>query len=229
MSRRNVWVRPTLWHRAWKVNSALQDYPIYDPPHLRNEIELPLGEARDNFRYFLDTCAFRLEALSNFLTRFGICATTTDIGLAEVSSWFDRYAGLLLAFRPRTGTTFRAFVDRQPPWTGEHIGINVVWDLGIYVGECIIARRPSAYWDLDTGGPDPLSREAVGYQRPCVAGLYWPTECDPITQIFMDAEYMCGRMRIGHGTFFPKGKLMRHVLGWSRAAPTNPSLEQRAY
>ena len=229
MSKRNAWVRPELWYRAWKVTSALAKYPAYAPPHLHNEIGLSPDEARENFDYFLERRAFRLQVLSEFMRKFGIDATTNDSGLAAVSNWFDRYAGLLLTFRPRTSTTFLAFLDHEPPWTGEHIGINAVWDLGIYVGECIIARRPSAHWELDTGGPDPVSCEAVGYQRPCVAGLYWPTECDPITQIFMDANYMCARMRIGQGTFFLRGKLMQHVVVWSRPNAANPSLEKRTY
>src|SRR6267142_13861 len=106
VSRRNTWVRPIAWCRAWKINSALADYPVYAPPHLRNEIELSLGEARENFEYFMEKRTFRLQSLLDFMKQFKIEITTSESGLTAVSDWFDRYGGLLLPFIPRSVTTF---------------------------------------------------------------------------------------------------------------------------
>jgi len=212
----------TAWRDKWDIKSALLDYPVFSPPHLRSEIELPIGSARENFSYFLEHLSFRLCALQNFLKKFGVDATTDDQGLAAVSNWFRRYGGLLIYYQRQNTVTLRAFTNRDPTWTSEHVGINVVWDLGIYVGECIIARYPSAYWALNTGNPDPISLKALGYHRPGVAGLYWPSECDPITQIFIDSQSMSFSMHgIGHKIILI-GDLKSHVTAWSKARSVSP-------
>jgi hypothetical protein len=194
---------------------------------MQNEIELPLSKAKENFSFFLQQRPFRLQFLHDFLTEFDIDANTTDDGLSAVSDWHDSYGGVLLRFRPRDTTTLNAFVSYAHPWTGEHLGINVVWDLGIFVGECLIARRRSAHWDLNTGDPDPISLEAVGHQRPCVAGLYWPSGCDPFTQIFMDSIGMSRESHLGYPRFWLRKSLAQLVAIWSRPNPPNPTLSKR--
>jgi hypothetical protein len=217
-------LRPRAWFRARRLRSALVGYSVYTPPNMQNEIALSRDKAKENFDYFLQRRALRLQCLRDLLKKFEVDASTDDNGLAAVSAWFDRYGGLLLHFQPYDTSTLNAFISYAPPWTGEHLGINVVWDIGIYVGECIIARRRSARWDLDTGDPDPVSLEAIGYQRPCVAGLCWPSSCDPITQIFMDSQWMTRRNHLG----YPRGVVLRKSLTelvaiWSRANPPNPT------
>jgi hypothetical protein len=195
---------------------------------MQNEVELSRNKAKENFDYFLQQRALRLQCLRSFLKKFEIDATTDDSGLAAVSRWFDLYGGLLLHFRPRDTSSLNAFVSYAPPWTGEHLGINVVWDIGIYLGECIIARRRSAYWDLDTGDPDPVSLEAIGYQRPCVAGLYWPTSADTLTRVFIDSQSMSRENRFVYRTVSLRKSLTFHVTNWSCANPPNPTRGQMA-
>src|SRR5260370_15619265 len=159
-------LRPSAWLAARKLKASLVSYPIYRPPHLRSEIDLTASKAKENFEYFLQQRSFRLQSFRDFMKRFNIDVATTDASLTDVSHWFDHYGGLLLNFRPYSSIALRAFLHYDPPWTGTHIGINAVWDLAIYLGECVIARRPSAHWALNTGNPDPISREAIGFQRP---------------------------------------------------------------
>ncbi len=159
------------------------------------------------------------------MKKFGIDAETTDEGLAAVSDWFDRYAGLLLHFQPGDAASLHAFTDYAPQWTGEHIGTNVVWDLGTYIGECVIARRPRAHWDLNTGDPDLVSLEAIGFQRPCVSGPGWRRYCDPITWVFLQSDSKSQRMRLGYARGVSLGgNLAGYVANRSRGAPPNPTL-----
>src|SRR5215510_5772424 len=229
MPTRNARLRPIGWYRARKINSALANYPVYAPPHLRSEIDLSLTEARENFEYFMDKRSFRSQSLIDFMNRFKIEMTTNDSGLTSVSNWFDRYGGLLLPFTPRSTVTFDSFVAYDPSWTGEHIGMNVIWDIGIYLGECVIARNPSAHWALNTGDADQISREAVGYQRPCVAGLHRPARRDPMTRVFRDGESMSAGMRIGYPKVSVRQKLTEYVEIWSRVGRAAPPVEQRTY
>jgi hypothetical protein len=147
-----AWLKPKHWYSAWRVRSAMQGYPVYTPPNLHNEIELPISKAKENFDYFLQQRPTRLRCFRDFMKKFSVDAETTDDALTSVSNWFARYGGLLLHFQPRDTATLHAFMDYVPPWMGEHIGTNVVWDLGTYIGECVISRRPRARWDLNTGG-----------------------------------------------------------------------------
>lgn len=190
---------------------------------MQNEIELSLGNAKENFSYFKQHVPNRLRVLRDFLKKFEIDADTTDDGLAAVSGWFDCYGGLLLRFRPYDTTNLNAFMSYAPPWTDEQLGINVLWDIGIFIGECLIARRRSAHWDLNTGDPDPISLEGIGYQRPCVAGLYWPAGCDPFTQIFMDSQSMSRASNWGYPRHWLRKSLTELVEIWSRPNPPNPN------
>jgi hypothetical protein len=221
-----AWLKPKAWYPAWRVRSAMQDYPVYEPPNPHNEIELPANKAKENFDYFLRQRSARLQYFRDFMKKFGIDAETTDDCLKAVSDWFVRYGGLLLHFQPRDIATLHAFMNYDPPWTGEHVGTNVVWDLGTYIGECVIARRPRGRWDLNTGNPDPISLEAIGFQRPCVSGLVLPTYCDPITQVFNDSQFKSRGMRLGYGRGMTFSNLIDHVAVWSHAAPPNPTLTE---
>lgn len=230
MRKRNqkVWLRPRAWFRARRLRAALDGYPVYAPPNMRNEIELPRSKAKENFSYFQQQLPCRRQFLHDFLKKFEIDADTTDDGLAAVSGWYDYYGGLLLRFRPYDTTNLDAFVTYAPPWAGEQLGINVLWDIGIFIGECVIARRRSAYWDLDTGDPDPISLEGVGYQRPSVAGLYSPFACDPFTQIFMDSQSMSRENHWGYSRYWLRKSLTQIVAIWSRPNPPNPTLAKSA-
>src|ERR1700722_17773468 len=110
MSKGNqkVWMRPRAWFRARRLKAALNGYPVYAPPNMQNEIELPLSKAKENFSYFLQQVPYRLEFLRDFLKKFEIDAVTTDNGLAAVAGWYDRYGGLLLGFRPRGTSNLNA-------------------------------------------------------------------------------------------------------------------------
>jgi hypothetical protein len=219
-----AWLKPKNWYVAWRVRSAMQGYPVYAPPNPQNEIELPANKAKENFDYFLQQRSTRLQHFRDFMKKFGVDAETTADGLNAVSDWFERYAGLLLHFQPRDTSNLRAFMNYHPPWSGEHVGINVVWDLGTYIGECVIARRPRVHWDLNTGNPDPVSLEALGFQRPCLSGPGWPPDSDPITQVFMDSQFRSREMRFGYQRGVRFGNLMDYVANRSRGAPPNPTL-----
>jgi hypothetical protein len=218
-------LKPKVWFDALKVRWALKMHPVYSPPNMSNEIELPIGMAKENFNYFQTHLASRQTSFRTFMKTFAIDATTDDRGLVAVSEWFNRFGGLLLYYKPRSVTTLHAFVNYDPPWIGRYIGINVVWDIGIYIGNCIIARRASAHWDLNTGNPGPMSCSALGFHRPCVAGLYWPTERDPITKVFVDSELLCHRVRLGPSPSFLRRDLARLVELWSKPNPPNPETE----
>jgi len=79
-------LKPKVWIDALKLRWALEKYPVYSPPNMRNEIELPIGMARDNFNYFQTNLALRGRSFRMFMKTFAIDATTDDRGLVAVRS-----------------------------------------------------------------------------------------------------------------------------------------------
>lgn len=215
-------LRPHAWFDALRIQQVIKNYPVYSPPITQNEIDLPLIKAKENFAFFKQNIAFRMEVFRALLKRFSISATTNDQDLAAVSEWFDRYGGLLRYYRLRDTSTLNAFVHYDPRWIGRYIGINVIWDIGIYVGECIIARRRYARWDINTGDPDPLSCKALGFHRPHIEGLSWPPSCDPITHVFDICHVMCRRVRFGPTPPTPPVHLLHLVALWSKSNLQDP-------
>src|SRR5262249_7726016 len=118
----------------------------------------------------------RLEYLYRFLTKFGVEGALADGGVTAVSEWLPQYGGLLVE-HIRSGATMWALYDFARPWTGELQGAHAVFDLGIYFGECVIARNPRLRWDVRVydrpapkpAGPTPLTGsgfEIEGLRRP---------------------------------------------------------------
>ena len=131
--------------RARHVRKALTDYPLFEPPHRGNLIQLPRDAFEENKWFFLENKAGRIHALSEFLRKFDVSLGLDDAGVAAVSAWLPDYGGLL-AWRLWHPKVERAFFDFAGPWTGKLRGLNTIFDLGIYFGECLIARNPRLRW-----------------------------------------------------------------------------------
>jgi hypothetical protein len=55
---------------------------------------------------------------------------------------------------------------------GPFAGYNVIVDLGIFMGEFIILRRPRVRWEMDQGEPSKsVLSQSAGYRKPCLAGF----------------------------------------------------------
>jgi hypothetical protein len=151
-----------------RMFDLLHDYPIYEPPHRQGPSFLCQGARQrvdEYHRYIREFVARgeenlyclrqahrseRLVALRTFLSKFDVEVDTDDAGLSAVSAWCPGNCGALVA-NMRDRATRNAFFQ-QAPWTGELRGLNVVFDLGVFLGECVIARNPKLYWKYHSGG-----------------------------------------------------------------------------
>lgn len=134
----------------------LSGYPVYDPPH-RGSINR-LGPrflcdrypGRENFEHFMGQKAIRLQALDEYLRTFGLpdLDPANDDFLDALSAWCGTYLGTLAEYQPSDDRIRNAFFDHSERWEGELIGLNVIFDLGIVLGDGIIARNIDRYWDL---------------------------------------------------------------------------------
>ncbi|MBN3792228.1 hypothetical protein [Burkholderia sp. Ac-20353] len=163
--------------KQW-LRRALRDYPVYDPPHKVEERLLSKEQARENFDYFMSVRVQRVAHFQRWLhCYFRVNLTPNRQGVRRLNQWANKYAGLLLPIGS-DGHPTDTYFDYQPSWTGDCAGCNVVFDMGIAMGESIIAQCPNLHWDVD-----PISailprvakslKQSAGasFQRPVVTGF----------------------------------------------------------
>jgi len=127
------------------VDEALQGYPPYEPPHRDWMHNLLQTAAEANFDHLIESRPARLKALSDFLAKFGVKPGTDEAGLEALSKWIAEYGGFLTSdFRDEV--TEEVYFGFSEPWTGRWLGLNVVFDLGIFLGEAMIARKRKIRW-----------------------------------------------------------------------------------
>jgi hypothetical protein len=167
-----------LIERRQALSPALVDYPLYQPPYrqgafLRRRPDQTeedfarysheyAARSQQNFLYFMDQRATRLVALQAFLGRFGVSASLDDAGLASVSAWFPDNDFALANFRDES--VVQAFYQLQTPWIEELRSLNVIFDLGIFLGESLIQTQPRLYWKYIPGVSDHGESVSTGYK-----------------------------------------------------------------
>jgi hypothetical protein len=162
--------KPHYWAYKWRLLRAVKGYPLYDPPHKSSEIDMPELQARENFDYFMRVRLERLEILRSWMRRaFGFDLTFAPESAGRLNRWEQRYGAFLVDGRSKSYSVFTSY---QPRWVGKYASYNVMFDIGIYVGEYVIAKRPHIRWEMDKGHEiEPASFRSIGYQRPCLAGF----------------------------------------------------------
>jgi hypothetical protein len=187
-----------VWLRKSRLERALREYPLYDPPHKVEERLLSREVAAENFHYFMRVRLDRLAYFRDWLRReFGFRISLDEKGMRGLCRWGNKYAGLLLT-KGSDGLPTMSYFTYDPPWTGEHAGHNVVFDMGIMLGEAILANCPTLRWDFD-----PISAilpstakllkrtPGVGFQRPVLTGYDNPVyRSKPLNEVEFFASQM---------------------------------------
>lgn len=177
-------IHPKFWLKHARARRAVKGYPLYDVPHKQAEGTLSEAQAQENFNYFMK---MRLERLAFFqkwlLENFGVKATLDGDGVRAVSRWVDDYGGGLIGDDYKKGRieTYpqRIFGSYQSRWEGGYAGYNVMIDLGIFLGEYLIAKRPRLYWEIYRGHAlEPATFKSTGYMRPHLGGMPRGWGCD---------------------------------------------------
>lgn len=182
-----AWLRrrpPPLTEQKHRVLEALVDYPRYTPPIWSSETQ-PVQDASEEYRtYFFDNRSRRIEALRRFLAVFNVGLSLEDSGVQAVSAWCPLYADLLVdgLEHKESEDIWSAYHWFQAPWTGRLLGLNTVFDLGIYMGECLLSRNPRLRW-LPVIDPEPNS----GASHP-IFGQRNRRPFDPIKWIYTECK-----------------------------------------
>jgi hypothetical protein len=189
---------PQAWLRTLWLQRALREYPLYNPPHKVEERLLSKEKAIENFDYFMRLRQQRLAYFRGWLRRnFGVTVALDEKGVRALNRWGNKYAGLLLINGP-DGNPTDTYFTYDPPWTGENAGHNVLLDMGIALGEAMIASCPKLRWHVDPIS-EILPRTAkllkgeagMSFQRPKLTGFDDPVgTASPLHQVFGFAHQM---------------------------------------
>src|SRR5580704_1000655 len=145
-------IYPTSIIKFMKVGRAIANYPLYDVPNKQEERTLDEPRVQENFDYFVRVRLDRLAFFQKWLReRFGVNATLDGNGLLALNAWVNAYGGGLIGDEPGVMTIFETY---QPAWVGEYAGYNVMVDVGIFIGEYLIAKRPQLCWEIYRGHLD---------------------------------------------------------------------------
>ncbi len=198
---------PQVWLRKLRLRDALREYPLYDPPHKVEERLLSREEATENFDYFMRVRQQRVAYFRAWLRRhFRAVVTFDENGVRALNRWGNKYGGLLLVLGP-DGHPTDSYFTYDPPWTGENAGLNVLFDMGITLGEIVIAKCPKLRWDFDPISAI-LPRKArilkrtpgMSFQRPELTGFDDPVSRKiPLHDVYLFATQMMRNMTTFEG------------------------------
>jgi hypothetical protein len=170
-------IHPRFWFNHMRARRAVRGYPLYDVPHKQAEGALPEKQVEENFDYFMKV---RLERLAFFqkwlLDNFGVKASLDGDGVRAVSRWVDDYGGGVIGDGYSKGQIETLpqwiFGHYQPRWEGDYAGYNVMIDIGIFLGEYLISKRPRLHWVIYQGHKEePETIGSTGYRRPSLGGM----------------------------------------------------------
>jgi hypothetical protein len=171
--------------KVWKL---LPDYPVYTPPHKggwEKKDWMTKEQAQENYEFFLAEKDKRIGYLAAFMAEFGAKVELTDEGLVAVSQWMYRYGAYLEDTKQYRRKSVRAFATNNLLWTGDIAGLNIIFDVSTFCGECIVHYNEGARWMLFTGKSTKRNHETRGFNKPWVVGSnLWPGNGIPTYDVY---------------------------------------------
>jgi|SRR5882762_1815560 len=191
--------------RLARIKEATASYPFYDRPHKQKPTLL--YEAQENFDYFMRVRLDRLAFFQHWLmTHFDVNTSFDSDGASAVCRWVDRYGDALLGDRDRDQFSFPYY---SMSWIKDNPGYSVIFDLGIFVGEFVIEKRPWCRWALVQETPDkPWIKRSIAKLQPA---LFFRRKWDPMNPIGVAWHVLCeerGGTRVARAG---KGELVRWI------------------
>jgi hypothetical protein len=154
------------WFSELRITLAVDGYPIYRPPPQGIEIAMSEREATENFEYFMSQRATRIAHLRDLLARFGVAVDSSEQTKRALDMWIFRYGGFLYVHESGS-----SFLTHNPRWNGARAGLNVIFDLAVFLGEFAIGADPGLRWEMFTDMPSDKRKHARNYRKPIICGL----------------------------------------------------------
>jgi hypothetical protein len=170
--------------KVWKL---LPDYPVYTPPHkggLEKKDWMKPQQVQENYEFFLQEKDKRIQYLAEFLAHFDVKLELTDDGLVGLSQWMYRYGAYLRDTKKYRYESVEAYSNHHMRWDGDLAGLNIINDVSVFSGECIILYNKDANWFLQSIKTK-NNQQLYGSGMPWVGGMkHW----DEVEKIYIHGE-----------------------------------------
>lgn len=159
----------------WQVWNGLLDYPVYEPPFREPQPYFSREQAESNYEYFLEVKEKRVAYLTDYLAARKVSLSKTTQGLTALDNWLYRFGFHLVPTRSdHRAKTVYALSVYEPKWNKVYHGLNIVNDIAIFVGDCIISKNSNAKWGIWYGNRSKYDHEMQGFRQPCLFGINHP-------------------------------------------------------
>ena len=192
-------LKPRYWIPRARLSIATSSYPVYVSPHRAAECALSEQMAQENFSHFVETSHDRVAALIEWLRlNFGVLADYSPSGLLSIQKWLNLYGGLLVY---NTKEMMSSYLRYDPKWEREFIGCNIIYDIGTFIGNYLILKRPFLKWEmLKNTSFESFDKNCEYYNKPYLFGSYYPVG-DPLMCSFDFCQNLKNNMYIGDSTY----------------------------
>ena len=127
------------------------NYAIFDPKVERPLHELPRPEARAAYDWFMKSIPVRVEELKSLVARDGVHLNGTPSCLIALDEWL---------FAQLQESYLQGMTEPSPFF------YSLSNDIGMYLGESLIADSSNLRWEFYLKG-----KKALSYQRPVIMGF----------------------------------------------------------
>jgi hypothetical protein len=160
-------LNPLFLYDEFRIRRSLRKYPAYSPPKPgMPALDLNVLDGEENYKYFIENKGVRINCLAKFLEYFGASISIVDTNIHIVDLWMQRYSGYLL--RENSGANYISSRAFHPAWRGDFAGLNVIWDIGIFAGDCAIRINPNCAWFFNDGRRTRDGKDLPDYLFPCI-------------------------------------------------------------
>lgn len=134
-------------------------YDVLNVEFLQPLAEYSRREARQLYRELMVLKESRIEGLRQLLSVNGILLDTSDDALDALTEWFVE------------NTEAASTEPALPSYRWK----SVSWDVGLFLGDCMIERFPHLRWDFETTG----GKRYYAFQSPVIFGFSSGGRLDP--------------------------------------------------
>jgi hypothetical protein len=126
--------------------------------------------------------------------RFGVTLDFSEQTKRALDKWIFRYGGFLYVHESEPSS----FLTHNPGWNGARVGLNVIFDLAVFLGEFAISVDPGLRWEMFTDAS--IGMRNQNYRKPIIGGLRrrinMMRDVHQICRALRDASYMWQRPKM---------------------------------
>lgn len=179
------------------TGGILMTYVLFQPPSFTPFHMMERKEAVAYFEWFIEQISHRVHILEqivrssdNYQNWPADCSVAS---LDTLSKWFLKFS----ENRPRTQDEIERARREIPDglhsievreWTLTDMTVSLAMDIGIYMGQVLIANHTNLSWELLT-----KPKNSIDYQQPVIAGFPKRKYSNPVSGVLAQARFFADK------------------------------------